>query len=96
MDAAAVVPGGELDLVMRVGDTIVVVEVRQRASARYGAPAETLRRGKRQRLRRSARLWARRHARRFGLSDPPRMRIDAVLVAGGRSAHRIDHLEDVA
>ncbi|MEX2502312.1 MAG: YraN family protein [Trueperaceae bacterium] len=92
----AVVPGGELDLVMLDGRTVVVVEVRQRTGARYGTPAETIHRGKRRRLRRSARAWVHRHGRALRLPDLPRMRIDAVLVEGGPRRHRLRHLEDVA
>ena len=33
---------GEIDLVMRDADTLVFVEVRFRASTRYGTPAETV------------------------------------------------------
>lgn len=35
-------PQGEIDLVMRDGDTLVFVEVRRRASTSYGSPAETV------------------------------------------------------
>ncbi|MGQ0503622.1 MAG: YraN family protein [Panacagrimonas sp.] len=35
-------PGGELDLVMRDGSALVVVEVRKRAHAGYGSAAESV------------------------------------------------------
>jgi putative endonuclease len=41
---------GEIDLVMRDGDTLVFVEVRYRASSRFGTPAETVDARKRRRL----------------------------------------------
>jgi len=34
--------GGEIDLVMRAGGTLMVVEVRKRSSARYGSAAESV------------------------------------------------------
>ena len=47
-------PLGELDLVMRDGDTLVFVEVRYRASADYGGGAESVDRAKRRKLVRAA------------------------------------------
>jgi putative endonuclease len=41
---------GEIDLVMRDAATLVFVEVRYRASSRFGTPAETVDRRKQQRL----------------------------------------------
>jgi putative endonuclease len=42
--------GGEIDLVMRDGETVVFVEVRFRASARFGTALESVDRRKRARL----------------------------------------------
>lgn len=41
---------GEIDLVMRDGNTLVFVEVRYRASSRFGTPAETVDARKQRRL----------------------------------------------
>ena len=92
LDANAVVRGGELDLVMRHGRVLVFVEVRQRRTARFGGPGESLTRSKRARLRRAARTWA--HLR-YGTVDVP-MRIDALLVRGVATSYEIEHLEDIA
>jgi len=46
--------GGELDLVMRDGETLVFVEVRHRASHRFGTPAETITTTKQRRLTQAA------------------------------------------
>jgi putative endonuclease len=89
--ANAVVRGGELDLVMRDGRTVVAVEVRQRAHDRYGSAAESLRPGKLRRLRRSLARWAEAQG-----AGPVPLRIDAVLIDGSRAAFRIEHLRDVA
>ncbi len=48
---------GELDLVMRDGDTLVFVEVRYRASADHGSGGESVDRGKRRRIVRAAQLF---------------------------------------
>ncbi|HMV72024.1 MAG TPA: YraN family protein [Pseudomonadales bacterium] len=48
---------GEIDLVMRDGDTLVFVEVRARSSARFGSAVETISVAKRRRLQASAALF---------------------------------------
>ncbi|NLA67024.1 MAG: YraN family protein [Gammaproteobacteria bacterium] len=52
---------GELDLVMRDGDTLVFVEVRYRASDAHGSGAESVDRGKRRRIVRAAGLFLLQH-----------------------------------
>ena len=47
--------GGELDLVALDGDALAIVEVRYRASDRYGGAAASITRGKRTRIIRAAR-----------------------------------------
>jgi putative endonuclease len=54
---------GELDLVMREGDTVVFVEVRYRVSAGHGDAAASVTRGKRDKLIRTAQLWLAAHPR---------------------------------
>ncbi|MCG3169075.1 MAG: hypothetical protein CALGDGBN_00586 [Pseudomonadales bacterium] len=48
---------GELDLVMLDGDTLVCVEVRARASARFGNAAESVDTSKRRRLQAAAAMF---------------------------------------
>ena len=45
---------GEIDLITTDGDNVVFVEVSQRTSSRFGAPAETVNNQKRQRLQKAA------------------------------------------
>jgi len=47
-------PAGEIDLVMRDGDTLVLVEVRVRSHLNYGGAAASVDWGKRNRLRRAS------------------------------------------
>lgn len=68
--------GGELDLVMRDGETLIFVEVRHRASCRYGHPLETVGLIKQRRLIQAARFYLLRN----GLSCP--CRFDVVGVTG--------------
>ncbi|WP_227367997.1 YraN family protein [Halomonas sp. M20] len=49
--------GGEIDLIMRDGDTLVFIEVRHRTSTRHGHPLETVNVTKQQRLIRAARFY---------------------------------------
>ena len=55
--------GGELDLVMLDGDTVVFVEVRARRHAAWGGAAESIDARKRQRLVNSAALFLQSEAR---------------------------------
>ena len=55
---------GELDLVCRLGGTVVFCEVKARRTAAYGTPADAVTAAKRRRLRRLAAQWlADRHVR---------------------------------
>jgi putative endonuclease len=54
---------GELDLVMREGDTVVFVEVRHRRQAGYGDAAASVTAGKQARLVLAAQSWLAAHAR---------------------------------
>jgi putative endonuclease len=49
-----VTPLGEIDLIARQGQTVVVVEVKTRKSTRFGSPQEAVSLAKQQRLRRLA------------------------------------------
>lgn len=68
---------GELDLVVRDGSTFVFVEVKSRASDRFGTGAEAITREKRQRIRHLA--------ARFVEDSPVRpatIRFDVVAILG--------------
>ncbi len=51
------IPAGEIDIICAHGDTVVFVEVKTRASARYGSGMVAVDRRKQQRLRRLAGAW---------------------------------------
>jgi putative endonuclease len=69
--------GGELDLVMRDGATVVFVEVRRRASSAYGGAAATIGRAKQARLLVAANTWLQRYRM------PPACRFDVIAIDGG-------------
>ena len=50
-------PSGELDLVVRNGREVVVVEVRSRRGGDADAPADSVGKGKRRKVRRTAARW---------------------------------------
>lgn len=73
---------GEIDLVMRDGDTLVFVEVRARANIQYGGAAASVGAEKRARLIRSAALLLPNLARRHWNSRIPVARFDVVAFDG--------------
>jgi putative endonuclease len=82
---------GEIDLVVRDGGTVVVVEVKTRQGLGFGHPAEAVTRAKLGRLRRLAGEWLHAHP---GARD---VRIDVVAVVLPRSgAARLEHLVGVS
>lgn len=79
----------ELDLVMRAGPLIVVVEVRCRGAGSWSSAFGSLGAAKRARVRRAAaRLWRDRYR-----ADPSaeRMRLDVVTVELGRDPPELEH-----
>jgi putative endonuclease len=72
--------GGEIDLVMRDGDTLVFVEVRQRADSEYGGAAASITPAKIRRLVRAAQVYL----LRFPATPP--CRFDVVAIDGDRLA----------
>ena len=66
---------GEIDIIAQDGKAIVFVEVKQRATVRYGQPAEAVNRTKQQRIVRTAMLYL----AEKGLDDTP-VRVDIVEV----------------
>lgn len=68
--------GGEIDLIMRDGATVVFVEVRMRASPAFGGAAESITLGKQRKLLRAARHYL------ASLKFEPPCRFDAVLLSG--------------
>ena len=79
--------GGELDLVMRDGDTVAVIEVRQRRSSRFGSAAESVDARKRARIVKATRGLI---ARQPELARHP-IRFDVVAIDG---VGRIDWLRN--
>ncbi len=70
--------GGELDLIMRDGDTVVIVEVRSRSSRDFVDPRDTVDGAKQRRLIRATRHLL---ATRPVLADQP-IRFDVVAISG--------------
>lgn len=83
---------GEIDIVARDGDTLVVCEVKTRRGLNYGSPLESITYRKLATLRGLAGRWLQQHSTR-----PPQVRIDVVgvLVPHG-SRPTVDHVKGVA
>jgi putative endonuclease len=69
---------GEIDLAMRDGDILVLVEVRARASRRFGGAAASVDRAKQARLIRAAQSLLPRLAARHWPGRTPRVRFDVI------------------
>lgn len=68
--------GGEIDLILRQQDTLVFVEVRKRADARYGGAAASVNARKQARLILAAQLYLQRYR------TPPACRFDVIAFDG--------------
>ncbi|MGG8406771.1 YraN family protein [Streptomyces sp. 12297] len=85
--------GGEIDIIARDGDALVVCEVKTRREGPFEHPMAALRPGKAARLRRLAGRWLADH----GGPPPGGVRIDLVgVVLPGRGAPRVEHAKGVA
>lgn len=71
--------GGEIDLIMKEGAVTVFIEVRYRASSRYGGATASVTRSKQLKLLHTARLWLARHNGSFDTID---CRFDVVAFTG--------------
>ncbi len=81
---------GELDIVMRDGDTLVFVEVRYRASEAFGGAAASVTMGKQRRIVRAAAHY---------LASEPRFarlpaRFDVIAIQGALAKAKIDWLKN--
>lgn len=81
--------GGEIDLIMRHGDSLVFVEVRYRRHTTYGRAAETVSPGKQQRIIRCAQYYISRH-RQWNAAA----RFDVVGIEGQPGRLHIDWIRD--
>ncbi|AEN66525.1 UPF0102 protein yraN [Enterobacter soli] len=71
--------GGEIDLIMKDGQTTVFVEVRFRQSSQFGGAAASVTPAKQQKLLQTALLWLARHN---GSYDTVDCRFDVVAFTG--------------
>jgi len=78
---------GEIDIVARDGDTLVVCEVKTRTSVAFGSPLEAVTAAKASRLRRLAACWVRGHE-----VHPRDIRIDLIGIVAGSGAAKIEHI----
>ena len=81
---------GELDLVMRDGETLVFVEVRHRRSAGHGGGAASVDAAKRRRLVRAAQRFLLEHPQ---FAERP-CRFDVVEASGDPESPRLNWLRD--
>jgi putative endonuclease len=84
-------PVGEIDIVARDGEVLVIAEVKTRRSTTYGSPAEAITRHKADKLRELALMWLREHP-----AGGRQVRFDVVSVLLPKSgAAQLEHLRGV-
>ncbi|MBM3070095.1 YraN family protein [Enterobacter sp. RHBSTW-00994] len=71
--------GGEIDLIMKEGQTTVFVEVRYRQSSQFGGAAASVTLAKQRKLLHTAHLWLARHSGSFDTVD---CRFDVIAFTG--------------
>jgi putative endonuclease len=80
LDANARVGGYELDLVLRRGRRVVIVEVKEKGGEGFGHPLEMIGPEKQRRVLEGARSWLAAHPETAGLE----VAVEAAAVRGGR------------
>ncbi|MBA2445027.1 MAG: YraN family protein [Nocardioidaceae bacterium] len=84
--------GGEIDIVARDGDVIVVCEVKTRTSNRFGSPFEAITRDKASRLHRLGFAWLRANGVHCAA-----VRVDVVaIIRPVRGRTQVQHMQGVA
>lgn len=79
---------GEIDIIARERDVLVICEVKTRSSVLFGLPTEAITRRKQERMRRLAYLWLKQQPRWSG-----DIRFDVVsVIRPDRGAAIVDHL----
>ena len=82
---------GEIDLLLREGDVLVVCEVKTRTTDACGLPHEAVDEAKVARLRQVAEEWVRAHA-----AEPREIRVDLVAVTRPpRGASTVEHVRGI-
>lgn len=80
---------GELDLITRHGDTLIIVEVKLRRSTAYGDPLEAVHTRKQETIRQVAEEYLAENDPRF---ESLRFDVVGILLLGDRA--RITHIQD--
>jgi len=82
-------PEGEIDIVARDRDVLVICEVKTRSSALFGLPGEAVTYRKQERLRRLAYLWLQEQSTWMG-----EVRFDVVsVIRADRGAAVVEHIK---
>lgn len=82
--------GGEVDIVARLRETIVFVEVKTRRTSTYGLPQLAVTPFKQRQIARAARFWLARHKQE---NSPARFDVIAILL-NSSGLPFIDHIQD--
>ena len=75
-------PLGEIDIIAKIKDVIVFVEVKSRSSLRFGAPREAITKDKQQHIKRTAELYLKRNR-----MLKSKVRFDCIEILAGELTH---------
>ena len=78
----------EIDVVAKIGDTIVFVEVKTRSSAYFGEPSEAVSPAKQKRLIQAANDYLEQYELEL------EARFDVISIVSNANATKMDHIED--
>ena len=81
-------PVGEIDLICKRGDVIVFVEVKTRASSRFGGPGDAITPYKKERIIRAARWYIMEK-----LHKDMEFRFDCLFIRGNPKQYELEHVE---
>ena len=82
-------PLGEIDLIMRRGQTTAFIEVKARAGDAFGHGLEAITWAKRREIAHVARVWL---GQNPGIADA--CRFDAIAITWSGASHTLEHVED--
>lgn len=84
---------GEIDLIMREGETLVFVEVRAKRSDKFGSPAESVTPSKQRRITRTAQHYLANEGKKY-CNSPLRFDVVSIRLDEAGKPAQVEHIPD--